>query len=95
MDNDNDQKVIEGEVTNTDLVTVTNLIQNYLGQINENKHVLTEHKQMVEDALNNDETYRNQVEEVKKANIKLDRKILSELAMNHPKVFEELVKKVA
>ena len=68
MDNDNDQKVIEGEVTNTDLVTVTNLIQNYLGQINENKHVLTEHKQMVEDALNNDETYRNQVEEVKKAN---------------------------
>lgn len=74
MDND-EQKVIEGEIANTTenadeattLITVTNLIQNYLGQINENSRLLKEHRQMIEDALNNDETYRKHTEEAKAA----------------------------
>ncbi|MCL4397749.1 hypothetical protein M1403_01840 [Patescibacteria group bacterium] len=71
MDEDNTQQIVEGEVTaNGDadtLVTVTNLIQNYLGQINENKRLLTEHKQMIEDALNNDETYKKHSDAAKEA----------------------------
>lgn len=61
MDND-DQK----DEAST-LVTVTNLIQNYLGQINDNSRVLKEHRQMIEDALNNDETYTKHVEAAKEA----------------------------
>ncbi len=69
----NDQ-IIEGEITTADtadeastLITVTNLIQNYLGQINDNSRVLKEHRQMIEDALNNDETYTKHVEAAKEA----------------------------
>jgi len=40
-------------------------------------------------------SYSQFMNKLKKANIKLDRKILSEMAMNHPQVFEELVKQVA
>ncbi|MBI3887751.1 hypothetical protein HY310_01645 [Candidatus Microgenomates bacterium] len=63
-------EVLEGEVTTPadTLVTITNLIQNYIGQINDNKRVLTEHRQMIDDALNNDETYRKHTETVKEAN---------------------------
>lgn len=62
-------EILEGEVSSPDtLITVTNLITNYLGQINENKRLLTEHRQMVEDALNNDSTYREHTEKAKEAN---------------------------
>jgi large subunit ribosomal protein L20 len=37
-------------------------------------------------------TYSVLINGLKKANIKLDRKILSELAVNEPKAFEEVVK---
>ncbi|RJQ14532.1 50S ribosomal protein L20 [Candidatus Parcubacteria bacterium] len=32
--------------------------------------------------------------DLKKANIKIDRKILSELAMNHPEIFNELTNRI-
>lgn len=78
MDPDEEpQEVVEGEVTTpavagesgdaSTLVTVTNLIQNYLAQINENKRLLIEHKQMVDDALNNDETYKKHSDAAKEA----------------------------
>lgn len=56
------------EETAETLTTITNLIQNYLGQINETRTKLKEHRQMIEDALNNDETYRKHAEEAKAAN---------------------------
>ncbi len=37
-------------------------------------------------------TYSRFMSDLKKRNIALDRKVLSELAMNHPRVFERLVK---
>lgn len=63
MEPDNDQKT---DAAST-LITVTGLIQNYLGQINDNSRVLKEHRQMIEDALNNDETYTKHVEAAKEA----------------------------
>ncbi len=59
----NDQKTDEAST----LITVTGLIQNYLGQINDNARVLKEHRQMIDDALNNDETYTKHVEAAKEA----------------------------
>jgi hypothetical protein len=50
------------------LVTITNLIQTYRTQIEQNKKELKERRQMVEDALNNDATYHDQAEKVKEAN---------------------------
>ncbi len=64
--NDDNTTAAPTDEANT-LITVTNLIQTYLGQINENKRLLTEHKQMVEDALNNDETYKKHSDEAKAA----------------------------
>jgi hypothetical protein len=61
MDEDKNQ-------TTDTLATVTNLIQNYLGQINENSRLLKEHREMIEDALNNDETYVTHVKAAKEAN---------------------------
>lgn len=43
-------------------------------------------------ARSNGTTYSRLIADLKKANIILDRKILSELATNEPKVFSELVK---
>ncbi len=40
----------------------------------------------------NDTTYSKFIEGMKKADIKLDRKILSELAVNNPVAFEAIVK---
>lgn len=40
----------------------------------------------------NGTTYSKLISGLKKANISLDRKILSELAVNEPKAFEEIVK---
>lgn len=40
----------------------------------------------------NDTTYSKLIAGLKKANINLDRKILSELAVNEPKAFAEIVK---
>lgn len=37
-------------------------------------------------------TYSRLTSRLKQADIKLDRKVLAELAVNHPKVFEEVVK---
>ncbi len=39
-------------------------------------------------------SYSKFVSALKKANIKLDRKILSDLAQNHPEVFTKIVEKV-
>ena len=39
-------------------------------------------------------TYSTFINGLKDANIDLDRKVLADLAMNHPEAFEELVKKV-
>ncbi|HMS92066.1 MAG TPA: 50S ribosomal protein L20 [Candidatus Saccharibacteria bacterium] len=43
-------------------------------------------------ARSNDTTYSKFMEGMKKADIKLDRKILSELAVNNPVAFEAIVK---
>jgi large subunit ribosomal protein L20 len=40
----------------------------------------------------NDTTYSRLINGLKKANITIDRKILSELAVNEPKAFEAVVK---
>jgi len=42
----------------------------------------------------NDTTYSRLINGLKKANITIDRKILSELAVNEPKAFEAVVKAV-
>ncbi len=42
-----------------------------------------------------DLSYSKFMGDLKKADIKLDRKVLSELAMNHPQVFEKLVKQIS
>lgn len=39
-------------------------------------------------------TYNQFINKLKKNKIELDRKILSELAVNHPKVFEEIIKEI-
>jgi large subunit ribosomal protein L20 len=39
-------------------------------------------------------TYGKLISGLKKANIQLDRKILSELAVNEPKAFEQIAKKI-
>lgn len=71
MDSD-DKKIIEGEITETtttatDLVTVTNLIQSYISQIDRSAKELAAHKQMLQDAFLNDPTYREHEEKVKEA----------------------------
>ena len=43
----------------------------------------------------NDTTYSKLIAGLKKGNISIDRKILSELAVNEPKVFTEIVKSIA
>lgn len=43
-------------------------------------------------ARENDTTYSKLIASLKKANITLDRKILSEIATNEPKAFAEIVK---
>jgi large subunit ribosomal protein L20 len=40
----------------------------------------------------NDTTYSRLIADLKQAHIELDRKILSELAVNEPKIFTEIVK---
>lgn len=42
----------------------------------------------------NNTTYSKLIAKMNKANIRIDRKILGELAVNQPKVFSDLVKKV-
>ena len=99
MDND-DRKIIDGEITSTEasdtdaastLITITNLIQNYLSQINDTQAKLKEHRQMIDDALNNDETYKKHSDEAKAATkIKLGTK---KQIMNQPNM-RELAEKV-
>ena len=69
MDSDN-QKVIEGEITGAtatanDLVTITNLIQSYIAQIDRSSKELSANKQMLMDAFLNDPTYRQHERSVK------------------------------
>lgn len=69
MDENNNQ-IIDAQVVDdktSTLLTITNLIQNYLQQINENKRLLTEHRQMIDDALNNDPVYKEHTEKAKEA----------------------------
>jgi large subunit ribosomal protein L20 len=40
-------------------------------------------------------SYSNFMQMIKKGNIQLDRKVLSEMAVTHPKAFESLVKKIS
>ena len=95
------RKVIDGEIAATEatngadtastLVTITNLIQNYLSQINETSAKLKEHRQMIEDALNSDETYNKHAQEAKAvAKIKLATK---KQLMSQPNM-RELAEKV-
>lgn len=99
MDND-DRKIIDVEITSTEasdtdaastLITITNLIQNYISQINDTQAKLKEHRQMIDDALNNDETYKKHSDEAKAATkIKLGTK---KQIMNQPNM-RELAEKV-
>lgn len=77
----NDQKVenpndfIEGEITVADstpegadtIISLTNLIQSYIGTIERNEQELREHRQMLTDAFSNDLTYRELDDKAKKA----------------------------
>ena len=74
---DDNKKVIEGEITTQPssgspndretLTTIVGLIQNYLGAIEREKKELTENKQMLEDALNNDPVYKEHADKAKEA----------------------------
>lgn len=46
------------------------------------------------EARKNELSYSRFIDKLNRANIKLDRKILSELAENHPKTFKQIVDKV-
>lgn len=50
-----------------DLITLTNLINGYLVQIDREGKELTKHREMLEDSFNNDPTYRDQNDKVKDA----------------------------
>ena len=45
-------------------------------------------------ARNNGLTYSNFINKLKKNNIKLNRKVLSDIGLNHPKVFSVIVEEV-
>ncbi len=79
MDPD-DKKIVEGEVVETvqevsepvqdsgaanDLITITNLIQSYIGNLDRAQEEMKAHKQMLTDAFANDPTYREHEEKVK------------------------------
>lgn len=53
--------------SDSDLITVTNLIQNYIAQIDRSSKELAANKQMLQDAFLNDPTYREHDEKVKEA----------------------------
>ena len=73
MSNPSGSNIIDGEVVGTsktvaeDVMTVSSLIQNYLGQIEKQESELKENRQMLEDAFNNDPTYREHNDKVKEA----------------------------
>lgn len=56
-----------GTSSANDLVTVTNLIQSYIAQIDRSSKELSAHKLMLQDAFLNDPTYRQHDEKVKEA----------------------------
>lgn len=65
-----DKQMVEGEVVNNDnaandLITITNLIQSYIGNLDRASDELKAHKQMLQDSFGNDPTYREQDEKVK------------------------------
>lgn len=90
-----DQTVIEGEVSPPasaeDLVTITNLIQSYIGNIDRATEEMRAHKQMLTDAFSNDPTYRDQEEKVKEA-VKI-RNTTKQQILKQP-TFRELSEKV-
>lgn len=70
MDPNDKQQAIDGEVVSemaSDLVTITNLIQSYIGNLDRAAEELKNHKQMLTDAFANDPTYREHDEKVKEA----------------------------
>lgn len=74
MDSDDTNKpIIDGEVVEntsgaaSDLITITNLIQSYIGNLDRASEEVKTHKQMLNDAFTNDPTYREQDEKVKEA----------------------------
>lgn len=73
------------------LLTVTQLIQNYLAQIDRDKKELTSHREMLEDAFMNDATYKEQADKVKEA-AKI-RNATKKQIMNRPEL-KELSEKV-
>lgn len=69
MDPD-DKQVVEGEVVEggaSDLITITNLIQSYIGNLDRAQQEMKAHKQMLQDSFANDPTYREHDEKVKEA----------------------------
>ena len=68
MSNPSGSNIIDGEVVGTSkTVAVSSLIQNSLGQIEKQESELKENRQMLEDAFNNDPTYREHNDKVKEA----------------------------
>ena len=63
--------------------------KSYTTQDRENKFVRDAQQKVL-----NDMSYSEFMGKLSKAGIELDRKVLADLAMNHPKAFEAVVKKV-
>lgn len=75
-----DNKIVEGEVVDQtttsvasgsgaadDLITITNLIQSYIGNLDRAQEEMKAHKQMLLDSFANDPTFREHEEKVKDA----------------------------
>lgn len=102
MDPD-DKKIIDGEVvtsnasqnttgsTADDLITVTNLIQSYIGNLDRAQEEMKAHKQMLTDAFSNDPTYKEHEDKVKEA-MKVKNATKQQI-MNQP-TLRELAEKV-
>lgn len=67
-DTTNDVQVLTPVEPAGELETITNLIQNYLSQIETNREELKKARQMLNDGFENDPVYREHAEKAKEAN---------------------------